>query len=73
MNELQKQPESNNLPSQLTKQNKLIGNWIKTEAELAAARRAAGSGVRIVPVATLADALAALRANGGAALDEPGI
>jgi len=45
----------------------------QTEAELAAARRAAGSGVRIVPVATLADALAALRANGGAALDEPGI
>lgn len=34
-------------------------------AELAEARRAAGSKVKIVPVATLAEALAALEANGG--------
>lgn len=33
--------------------------------EIADARRAAGRGVKIVPVATLEEALAALRANGG--------
>lgn len=45
----------------------------QTEAELALARRAAGDGVRIVPVATLEEALAALKANGGATLEVPGV
>ena len=37
----------------------------QSNAEVAAARKAAGSGVKIVQVGTLDDALAALRANGG--------
>jgi Lon-like protease len=48
------------------------GDVAACQKDLAAAQKRAGSGLKVIPVATFAEALAALRANGGAAVVKVG-